>query len=80
MQRIGNYRLDHESGRWTISDRHGNVVGSHSNKWPAIQQARELNWREVHEKNRPPVTSRTGGLSEEPKSKWRWSYIGGSHG
>ena len=79
MQRIGNYRLDHEGGRWTVTDRAGAVVGSHHSKWDAIREARDLNWREVHEKKRPPVTSVTGG-SEEPKSKWRWSYIGGFHG
>jgi len=80
MQRIGNYRLDHECGRWTVTDRFGVISGSHSNKWSAIKQARDLNWREVHEKKRPPVQRAETGGSEEPKSKWRWSYIGGSHG
>jgi hypothetical protein len=75
MQRIGNYRVDHEGGRWQITNRYGSVISAHHNKWDAIQQARCLNWQDVHEKRRPPIGGR-----EEPKSKWRWSYIGGTHG
>lgn len=75
MQRIGNYRVDHEGGRWQITNRYGSVISAHHNKWDAIQQARCLNWQDVHEKKRPP--SVIGG-PKEPKSKWRWSIYGRS--
>jgi len=80
MQRIGNYRLDHEGGRWQITDRHGTVVGAHHSKWEAIREARDRNWCDVHEKKRPPVQRAETGGSEEPKSKWRGPYNGGTHG
>jgi len=80
MHRIGNYCLDQRSGQWRVLDRHGAVVVECYNKWSAIREARDLNWRDAHEKKRPPVQRAETGGSEEPKSKWRWSYIGGTHG
>jgi len=78
VQRIGNYQVAHLGGRWIVT-KGNHLVSEHYGKWAAIQKARRLNWYDVHEKKRPPVTSGTGG-SEEPKSKWRGPYNGGTHG
>ena len=67
MLQIGKYRVFHEGGRWQVF-RYDEIVSEHSSKWPAIREARELCWRETHEKKRPPVV--TSG-SKEPKNKWR---------
>jgi len=79
MFQIGRYRVYHEGGRWQVI-RAGTLirelVSEHHSKWAAIREARELNWRQVHEKKPPVVTSG----SEEPKSKWRRPYNGGHHG
>jgi hypothetical protein len=78
MQRIGRYCIDHEGGRWQVIYTGALVrelVSEHHSKWAAVRSARDLNWRDAHEKKGPPVNERTGG-SKEPKSKWRWSIYG----
>lgn len=66
MRQIGRYRVIHEGGHWQILY-HDELLSLHASKWDAIRTARDLNWRDVHEKKRPP----TNGGPEEPKSKWR---------
>ena len=63
MLQIGKYRVFHAGGCWWVTNG-AEIVGKHYGKWAALQEARSLNWNDVHEKKKPPVV--TSG-SKEPK-------------
>ena len=76
MRRIGHYIVERNHGQWAVVCL-GEIVSMHDVYWNAMRAARAYDWQDRHEK-RPPAPEGTGG--EEPKSKWRWAYIGGTNG